>query len=306
MKTRTPRVTIVIPSLDGNRGGKLAALLRSLKCQTFQDFEVRLMLNDPRQGRAINAAVREGRGDIIVTMDDDTELGHAKILENLVRALDEDPTIGIAGASTIPGPSATGFQRRACKQIPRRYFPVVDRTVESDMVQHPCLAMHRSVFEEVGGEDEELIRGLDPLLRHKVRRAGYRVVIVPFTWVSHPLPERLWKIVRMYFRNGRGSAFACRLFPDRIYELNDGRPGAGFAAQRPLWYRALRFPVRMAASMARGHLVKLSAEAGYLCGYLWEYFIARRRTAPATRSGKMVTFGTPDRLPESSAELQLV
>ncbi len=151
MDWRNPRVTIVIPSLDGDRGGKLPQLLHSLRHQTFKSFEVRLMLLDPRQGRAINRAVHAGRGDIVVTLDDDTQMGHSRVLENLVRVLDNDPWIGIAGASTIPAPDATPFQRAACRQVPRRYFPVVDRLVDSDMAQHPCLAMRKEVFEEVGG-----------------------------------------------------------------------------------------------------------------------------------------------------------
>jgi hypothetical protein len=200
-----PRATIIIPSLDGDRGGKLVDLLASLRHQTFQSFEVRLMLLDPRQGRAINRAVQAARGDIIITLDDDTQMGHPRVLENLVRALDGDPSIGIAGASTIPAPDSSAFQQEACRQIPRRYFPVVDRVVDSDMAQHPCLAMRKAVFEAVGGEDEELVRGLDPLLRQRVRDAGYRVVIVPYTWIGHPLPESRLKIFRMYFRNGRAA-----------------------------------------------------------------------------------------------------
>ena len=65
-------MTVIVPSLDGDRGGKLASLLRSLREQSYQSFEGRVVLHDPRQGRAINGAARAARGEIIVTMDDDT------------------------------------------------------------------------------------------------------------------------------------------------------------------------------------------------------------------------------------------
>ena len=299
MDWKNPRVTIVIPSLDGDRGGKLKDLLNSLRLQTFKSFEVRLMLLDPRQGRAINRAVRAARGDIIVTLDDDTQLGHPRVLENLVTALDGYPAIGIAGASTIPAPGASRFQRAACRQIPRRYFPVVERLVDSDMAQHPCMAMRREVFEEVGGEDEELVRGLDPLLRHRVREAGYRVVIVPYTWVSHPLPESRGKIFRMYFRNGRGSAFAHRHFPERIYELSDGSPKPA-AARRPLIHRALRYPRRMLRSILSWQWIKLTSEVGYLAGYLSELLAGERRMPATPPPGRMVTYPGPKLLPLDS------
>jgi glycosyltransferase involved in cell wall biosynthesis len=300
MEEKRARATIVIPSLDGDRQGRLGELLASLRSQTFQDFEVRLMLLDPRQGRAINRAVRAARGDLIVTMDDDTQLGHSEVLWNLVKALDSDPTIGIAGASTIPGPDSSRFQRAACLQIPRRYFPVTERTVDSDMAQHPCLAMRRAVFEEVGGEDEELVRGLDPLLRHRVRQAGYRVVVIPYTWVSHPLPESGWKIFEMYSRNGRGSAFACRHFRERVYELSDGSPEARFSAQRPRWFRALRYPLRMLGSVLTLRWIKLVAELGYLTGYLSET-VRPSRSLEKPPPGQMVTYERPDRLPAGPA-----
>jgi glycosyltransferase involved in cell wall biosynthesis len=296
MDWTAPRITIVIPSLDGDRDGRLGALLASLRHQTFQSFEVRLMLLDPRQGRAINRAVRAGRGDIILTLDDDSQLGHPQILENLVKLLDSDPTIGIAGASTIPAPDSSPFQKDACRQIPRRYFPVVEHVVDSDMVQHPCLAMRKAVFEEVGGEDEGLIRGLDPLLRHRVREAGYRVVIAPYTWVSHPLPESIRKISRMYFRNGRGSAFASRHFPEKIYELSDGSPKS-FVPQRPLLYRAARYPIRMLRSALTLKWIRAVAELSYLAGYLLEYAVGSRQAPQNPPQGRMVTFESPRSLP---------
>ncbi len=297
-----PRVTVVIPSLDGDRNGRLAELLRTLRLQSFRDFEVRVALGDPRQGRAINQAVRSGSGDIIITLDDDSQLGHPRVLENLVRALDADPTIGIAGGSTIPAPDATWLQRAACRQIPRRHFPVVDRVVDSDMAQHPCLAMRREVFEAVGGEDEELIRGLDPDLRHRVREAGYRVTIIPDTWVAHPLPDGLGKIFRMFIRNGRGSAFARRHFGDRVYELTDGTPDLKFAPKRPFWYRVLRFPFRTIHSAIALRWIKLLSEVGYLAGYLHETFFSARafsgRAAdPPPPPGRMIHFASPAHLP---------
>ncbi len=293
----SPFVTIVIPTLDGDRDGKLPALLRSLRRQTYQNFEVRLALLDPRQGRAINRAVRSGRGDVIVILDDDTQLGHRWIIEALVRTLDCDPSIGIVGASTVPSPDSGWFQHAACRQIPRRYFPVVDRIVDSDMAQHPCLAIRREVFEEVGGEDEKLVRGLDPLLRHRVRQAGYRVVIAPYTWVGHPLPDSIIRIFRMYFRNGRGSAFANRHFPDRIFELSDGTPMKAFPPQRPFLYRVLRFHLRMISSILALRWIKLVSEAAYLGGYLWEFMAGSRDLPEVPSPCRMITYNSPELLP---------
>ena len=292
-----PSATVIIPTRAGDRNGRLARVEADLARQRFRDFEVIEVIGDNRQGRAINRAARLGCGTFIITLDDDSELHAPDTFARLIAAMEADPSIGIAGTSTLPGPRATTFQRIAVKEVPRRYFPVVRATVDSDMVQHPCMAMRRTVFLALGGEDEDLVRGLDPLVRHKFRRAGYRVAVVGGAWISHPLPEDIGSIARIYFRNGRGSAFAQRTHPERIYELTDGfeaSRGGGFAAQRPLWFRAARYLGRMYLSVLGLKVVRLTAECSYLAGYAWELWTARGERRAAVPEGP-VAYGTGHR-----------
>ncbi len=265
-----PAVTVVIPTSAGDRNGRLGRIDAFLKEQRFRNFEVVQVIGDDRQGRAINRGVRVAQGQIVITLDDDSELYDPGTFQRLVAAIRGNGMIGIAGASTVPGPGASAFQRTAAREVPRRYFPVHKEMVDSDMAQHPCMAMRRDVFLQLGGEDEELIRGLDPLLRYKFRRAGYRVVIVGNTWISHPLPDDLGSIARMYFRNGRGSAFARRTHPERIFELTDGFRRGRFVPRRPLWFRAVRYLWRLYLSCVELKLVRLTAELSYVAGYCWE------------------------------------
>jgi glycosyltransferase involved in cell wall biosynthesis len=278
-----PRVSIIIPSFDGYRDGLLPKLLDDLRRQTFQDYEVIVQKGYHRQGKAINDGVKSARGDIIMTMDDDTFIGHDDLIEKIVNALDADPKIGLAGASCLPPRDASEFQREASFQIPRRFFPVIPKTVDSDMVQHPCLAARKDVFLEIGGEDEELIRGLDPLLRHKARAAGYQVVIVANTWVSHPMPDGFPRVLKMYFRNGRGSAFARRHYPERIYELGSGMEGDNFAPKKPFPFRIARRFLSLVSGLANMQIYRIGTDLAYALGYLYETLIAR--SAPDPKKG---------------------
>ncbi|MEE8143734.1 MAG: glycosyltransferase [Planctomycetota bacterium] len=279
--TVQPEVTVVIPTLDGRRRGLLRKLLKDLGDQTLRRLEVLLILGDRRQGRAINRGVSEARAEIVVTMDDDTVIGTPRLLENLVQILERHPGIGMVGASTVIPQDADWFQRAASRQIPRRLFPVVESITDSDMVQHPCLGMRKELFVELGGEDEELIRGLDPLLRFKVRQAGYRVVIAPHTYISHPLPNTYWEVLRMYYRNGRGSAFAQRHYPRRIYNLADGFRRNRFPARLAFPLRIARYPLRMLRSVLTGCWIRLSVEICYGAGYVYELCFARRNNTSA-------------------------
>ena len=150
------------------------------------------------------------------------------------------------------------------------------------MVQHPCLVMPRSLFLEIEGEDEELVRGLDPVLRKKVRDAGRRVAIIADTWVYHLIPDGFWKVMRMYYRNGRGSGFASKNYPDRVLELSDGYDGGSFDERKPFFFRVRRRFLSLAFSLLKLELIKMSADVAYIIGVLREkLFPAYDSTAPA-------------------------
>ncbi len=178
-----PRLSIVIPTAHEDRRGLLTQLLRQLQDQTEQRFEVILVQGDRRQGRAINTGAAVARGEILVTMDDDTRIGHPELLERILQAFASDPMIGIVGVANLPPPDAPWVVRRAMRELPRRSSPLVDRITDSDLAEHPCLAIRKDLFYRVGGEHEWIPRGLDPYLRREVRRAGYRVVVIPNAWI---------------------------------------------------------------------------------------------------------------------------
>lgn len=265
---RAPMVSIIIPTLDGQRRGLLQELLADLHEQTLPAFEVVMIIGDRRQGRAINRGAAAAEAKIVVTMDDDTVVGTPSLLQNLVRVLDTHPDVGMVGASTVVPPGCGWFQRVASHQIPRRLFPIVEEVTDSDMVQHPCLAMRKKDFLAIGGEDEELKRGLDPLLRYKVRQHGLRVVIAPHTYISHPLPDSFLAVLRMYYRNGKGSAYAQRHYPERVYELTDGHCRNQFAPKMSFPKRILRYPFRTLGALCRGHFIRVATDTAYALGYL--------------------------------------
>lgn len=213
-----PEVTIIIPSADGRRDGKLAALLAQLKEQTFQQFEVIVVEGDRRQGRAINTAAAIARGDLLVIMDDDTRVGSADLVERFVRVFNENDQIGIAGVTNVPPDDALPLVRRAMRELPRRSSLPVSRIIDSDLAEHGCLAIRRSLFYRVGGEHELLPRGLDPYLRREVRHLGYRVVVIPGAWIHHLLPPTLRGILRLYFRNGMGAAYVKKFYPEFVID----------------------------------------------------------------------------------------
>jgi GT2 family glycosyltransferase len=273
-----PRAAVIIPSRDGYRDGMVPRLLESIARQSFTDYAIHIVEGVYPQGRAINQGVGATHGEIILLLDDDSRILDSDVFERLVAALDADPTIGMAGASIVAPPEATGFQRRAARQFPRFNVPEVDAVTDSDLACHGCCAIPRAVFEAIGGEREDLVRGLDPDLRVRLREAGYRVVLVPHARVAHPLPDGWRALARVFFRNGRGSAFARRYQPDSVFETHEELDGRQFRPRTSLKWRLVRFPARLVLALCRGRLIRFTAYACYACGYVWGWLTPGEKT----------------------------
>ncbi len=268
MLSEGSKVSVIIPSFDGYRGGNVPGLLEDLKGQTYQDFELHIVKGVRPNGRARNEGVKLSRGRILVFIDDDVRLGHNRVIENLIKPLEEDRAIGITGASCQLPPDANWFQRASAKQLPRTIFPIVDRIVDSDMATHSCLSVPKDLYERIGGEHDRLVRGTDPDLRYRVRKAGLRVVIVPDTWIYHPLAKTLKKLVRKSFYNGMGAGWVFKNYPYLVYETPDGAV-AEFVPKRSFPYRVARALGRLILALITFKFIRLVANLAYISGWFW-------------------------------------
>jgi hypothetical protein len=82
--------------------------------------------------------------------------------------------------------------------------------------------------------------------------------------------------MRQFFRNGFGSAYAQKFQPDSVYETHEALDAATFVPRRPLWYRAARFPLRLAKAIAEGKSMRFVAYCAYGAGYFWGMLRAKR------------------------------
>jgi GT2 family glycosyltransferase len=231
------------------------------------------------QGKAINQGASQARGSILLVLDDDSEVADDTVFETLINLLDSDPSIGMAGASIVLSPDASDFQRRGARQFPRFNTPVVSSVTESDLACHGCCAFPMEVFRRVGGEREDILRGLDPDLRERLRKAGYRVVLAPNCRIYHPLPDGWRALVKIFFRNGFGSAYAARFHPDSVYETHEELDAARFQARTTLWYRIVRFPFRLIHALLTGRYQRFAAYSAYAAGYIRGLLFAEKMKA---------------------------
>jgi len=265
----TPFVSIIIPSLDGYRNGNVPRLIQALRKQAYQPTETILSKGVRPQGKAINQGARKAAGEILIIVDDDSLPGSPDTIAALVQTILSDNKIGIAGASLVIHPKSSAFQKRAARQFPRFNVPIVSKPVDSDMVQHGFMAIRRNLFFKVGMENENLIRGLDPDLRERVRKAGYRIVLAPGAFFFHPLPASGRQFLTSFFWKGFYSGVASRRHPELVYETSERLHLEGFKPKTCLLLRIFRFPLRLAVALASGKLIRAGAYTAYGIGALF-------------------------------------
>ena len=262
-------ISVIIPNYYSSRKENVGRLVTMLRDQTRKDAEILIVHGVSPQGNAINTGARAAIGKYLVVLDDDSQMDRTDILENLVRVIDTHPDVGMAGASIISPANINTFQRAAAKQFPRFHMPVVESVTDSDMPCHGCVIFPRAVFDQVGMERDDILRGLDPDLRVRIRRAGYRVVLVPQTWVYHPFPATVGKFARLFFRNGYGSAYLQTFYPEINYDTDEAVNSENFVAKRSLAFRLVRFPLRLLKSILMFQWIRFLGYAVYVFGYAY-------------------------------------
>ena len=268
MASKEPEISVIIPSVDGVRDGNVARLIEQLKQQTVKEIEIILVKNVRPNGKARNEGARKANGKILVCIDDDVTLGHSKVIEHLAEIINSDDRIGLVGISKLIPENSNWFQRKCAEELPRSTSPIYEQLTEGDLVDHMCLAIRKDLFFAIGMENENLIRGTDPDLRYRIRQAGYRIAIAPNSWGYHPMPATLSKLLKTFFRNGMGSAWVQRHYPELAFHDAEDHT-TPFKAQTSRGHRITNFLRIQLRSMVSARFFYFAARLSYAIGLLY-------------------------------------
>ena len=202
-------VAVIIPSLSG----QVDRLLKNLAIQSIPPSEIKIVAGVSPNGRARNQGVSATLSDILLFIDDDALPIDEHLIESLVGPLLRDPRIGVTGAARILPNDASWFQRRVAAEIPRTINPVPQLPLETNpplkgyghtQITTTCCAMRREVYDQAGGFSEQLTSGVDTDFFYRVRKLGYRFVMMPNACVEHPAPNNLFDLLRKFHWYGLG------------------------------------------------------------------------------------------------------
>ncbi|MFN5059019.1 MAG: glycosyltransferase [Chloroflexota bacterium] len=209
------RVAAIVPSLHGTH---LEPLLAALRSQTRPPDDIIVIRGVSPNGRARNAGVTQTDAEWLLFIDDDAIPGHVDLIERLLATAQRPNVVAVGSARLLP-PDAPPFQRHVADQVARIVHPVVG----TDTITNPdpphfycditttCLLMHRTYFDQIGGFDESLIRGVDTEFLVRLRRISTsdspaNIVQSGDTWVYHPAPSTLSGLWRKHVQYGIGHA----------------------------------------------------------------------------------------------------
>jgi GT2 family glycosyltransferase/Tfp pilus assembly protein PilF len=154
---------------------------------------VALLRNETNQGfaAACNQGWQASTGDVVVFLNSDTVVPRAG-LEQLTETLLSSGSVGAAGPLTNRSghlqqidPTYTSLENLDLFAQDFAQRPAEDE--DCDMLVGFCLAVKRSVLDELGGFDERFGLGTfeDNDLCYRMRRAGYRLMIAARSFIHH-------------------------------------------------------------------------------------------------------------------------
>jgi glycosyltransferase involved in cell wall biosynthesis len=239
MGASSPRVSIIVPARNAEVEAR--RLLAALHAQTASTDSFEIIVVDDASSDATaeqvradplarlielpaavgpyparNVAARTARGDLLAFTDADC-IPAPDWIEQGVAAFGPAEVDLIAGAIRIPlgdRPSAVSLVDAARHLNQELYFSRGYGATANMWVR-------RTVFEEIGGFNEQLLSGGDWEFGLRTREAGKKLEYVPAASVDHPPRARPSELVRKGYRIGLGAA------QQRVHAegaLRDARP----------------------------------------------------------------------------------
>jgi len=246
----------------------------------------------PGKSHALNAGIREARGDVLAFMDDDVTVDSAW-LQNLTATLLQGPWVGVGGPVLPQRDFVIPNWINANERYALAPLAMLDlgRT-RSELTEAPFgtnMAFQRKMFEKYGGFQTDLgpqpgseIRGEDSEFACRLLAAGERLYYEPSAVVYHAVPQnRLRKeyFLTWWFDKGRADLRALGIPPDTRWSV---------AGVPLVWLRRFAmWTMRWMVSFGSSRRFLPRIKVWYLAGQIRESYRQRRDMVQIADDGKL-------------------
>jgi glycosyltransferase involved in cell wall biosynthesis len=210
LATVAPTLEVLV--VDGRSTDGTAELVRAIAAR---DPRVRL-LDNPAQivPTALNLAIREARGEIIVRLDAHAEVD-SEYVPQLVAQLEASGAANVGGVwETRPGAATAEAEAIAIVlSSPLGVGGATYRTGATaptwvDTVPFGC--WRKSTLLELGGFDEAMVRNQDDELNGRILVRGGKILLVPSVKIQYYARATLWALGRKFYQYGWFKPLALR------------------------------------------------------------------------------------------------
>jgi len=223
-------IAVIIPTCSAGR--RLADLLDSLQNQTIKPTQIVVIDSESTDGTAglakrrnckvitidrinfdhgttRNLAVSHTQAEFIVFLTQDAIPADEYMIAELIKPMQADTNIAICYGRQLHGPNARTLERFArefnypAKSILKTKNDIETFALKTFFCSNSCSAIRRSVFNKLGGFENNVIVNEDMLFAAQAILEGYSVYYAADAKVYHSHAYSLLQTFRRYFNIGR-------------------------------------------------------------------------------------------------------
>lgn len=212
-----PHSLLEIIIADGESTDNTRLLIEDIKAKT--EIALKIVNNEKKTAPCgLNLAIAEAHGEIIIRVDGHCEIAADYVL-NCVKYLQSGKAECIGGPIETIGETLTA---QAVAVAMSSSFGVGgsafrcsnNREMYVDTVAFP--GYKRSIFEKLGGFNEELVRNQDDEFNYRLRKNGGRILLAPDICSRYYSRSNLKSLWRQYYQYGFWKVRVLQLYPKQM------------------------------------------------------------------------------------------
>jgi glycosyltransferase involved in cell wall biosynthesis len=206
-QTRLPDEVVIVDDGSTDNTRKIAEEYKEEASKKFTRISCNLIVQENKgPAAASNVAVRNAKGEYIVSVDSDVILDR-DLIEKCIEEMDKDRTIGVAGGYIRTANKENFWARINGYDLEYRYDHIGGLRAKKAWMSHmsPSNTVYRKeVFDDTGGFSETFGHTHDVDFSYRITAAGDKILLLKTTGCEHYWKESFSSYIRQNYKYAYG------------------------------------------------------------------------------------------------------